>query len=126
MSKREKDFAVTNNERAHIQNHIHLKQNKLLWYIVIVIDDKYTSSVTWLALSVMSSTVMSAILLVSKFTAPPVALSSTLWGLEVRGQSSEAIHTHTNKGAHRKKLSHGNLPPRKYYHSSILSLMLLK
>lgn len=70
----------------------------------------HTSSVTWLALIVMSSTVMSAILLVSKFAAPPVALSSTLWGLEVRGQSSEAIHTHTNKGA-QKKLSRVNLPP---------------
>ncbi len=70
----------------------------------------HTSSVTWLALIVMSSTVMSAILLVSKFAAPPVALSSTLWGLEVRGQSSEAIHTHTNKGAHRKSF------PMEIYH----------
>lgn len=70
----------------------------LLQYISTVTDDQHTSSVTWLALIVMSSTDMSAILLVSKFGAPPVALSSTLWGLKDRNERSRFrgyFHTHT-------------------------------
>lgn len=115
-------FAVTNNESVRIQELENIASNNkemnpfiLLQYIATVTDDQHTSSVTWLALIVMSSTDMSAILLVSKFGAPPVALSSTLWGLKVRNERSRFrgyFHTHTHKQrCPKKKLSHGNLPP---------------
>lgn len=70
----------------------------------------------------MSSTDMSAILLVSKFAAPPVALSSTLWGL--KGKKSKFrchFQTHTNKDA--QKSTTWNF--KELYHP-LFNLMLLK
>lgn len=56
-----------------------------------------TSSVTWLALMVICSTLMSSMLLLSCLDAPPVAPSSIFCGLE-EGQISKVIRQRHTRG----------------------------
>lgn len=73
-------------------------------------EGTHTSSVTWLALSVICSTDMSSILLVSILADLPAALSSTLWGLRVRGERLNSIR-HSNKTT--RNLQNHNFPKTK-------------
>lgn len=76
----------------------------------MVMDDKHTSSVTWFARNVMSSTVMSAILLVSQVASLPV-LNSIVWVLRIKGEGSKLRgHLYSNKQICQQH-SNGNLPP---------------
>lgn len=58
---------------------------------------QHTSSVTWFALIVISSTDMSAILLLSKLSGLPLAPSSILWGLRVKKVGGKLIKLYLKK-----------------------------